>query len=207
MALRGPWCFADDALSAIESYYYSSPCKRRVHTRTLGLAPREARDWQNGNGTLIKQSESICNYSNHGRIMEKTFTRTVYVKLPFDSFVVSLWIFFLHSVFMSSSNCGFNTAVHLGSKSNDTFSLLQQPVRLWPTLTRPTCARIANVCRYWLFRRIRVSRIRRWYWFTVGDVHQWSLRRGSALEPDRCIIWGWGGFTSNSSKILTGYAG
>lgn len=91
MALRGPWCFADDALSAIESYYYSSPCKRAA--RTLGLAPREARDWQNGNGTLIKQSESIYNYSNHGHIMEKTFTRTVYVKLPFDSFVASLWIF------------------------------------------------------------------------------------------------------------------
>lgn len=122
---------------------------------TLELVPHEGPDCENVNGTLIKQSEGICNYSNHGHIMEKTYMRMV----PFDSFC---------HLFMCS--CGFNTAVHLGTKSNDTFSLLQKPVRL-------RCSHITNVHRHWPFRRIRC-----WYWFTVGDMHRWSLRRGLVLK-------------------------
>lgn len=50
MALRGPQRFADDALSAIESYYYSSPCKRRVQRARPGLL-HKSRDCENVNGT------------------------------------------------------------------------------------------------------------------------------------------------------------
>lgn len=127
---------------------------------------------------LIKQSESICNYSNHGHIMEKTYTRT----LSFDSFVISLWIFFsLHSVFMSSSNCGFNTAVYLGTKSDDTFSLLQKPVRLWPKLNVPH-AHVSPTCADTL-RQIRCS-----YWFTVDDVHQVKIPPQRAKVAGEALI-------------------
>lgn len=99
MALGGLRRFAGDALSAIESYYYSSPCNHTMqHTR--GVASRQRRDCENVNGTLIKQSESICNYSGHRHIMEKAHMRTAL----FDSLVVSLWIFFFpHLAFMSFS--------------------------------------------------------------------------------------------------------